>query len=222
MNNEIDFVTRDRRTAHHEASHLVVGLVLGETYGGATIEGSVEHGYEGLCWGPRYESRFDAGEVSTTAAIEQIGFLMPGEGDRDADVALAFQQVFNRITSLCAGTEGEKLACGDEWLATSDRQQEQALAALLYSSSEAQAMLVAVCAAEARMILQRHADVVDALAALLIKRRTIDEKQIVETVARTVQARQLAEDQERRRAWREIVARAAVSANQFEQHRDRT
>jgi hypothetical protein len=200
---EID--ARDRRIALHEAAHLTVGRALGASYGGATIEENVELGYGGLCWGPDFQSRF-AGEASSV--IEQIDELMPRDGDARDDTAEIFQHVHMRVTELTAGSEAEKLHCGDAWAATDDRRQEQQLAALIFSTPQSVEAFIAACALEARAILRRHADVVEALAAALLDHRTLDGAQIDETISRAVTARQLAAEHERRRRWHDVIASA--------------
>jgi hypothetical protein len=140
--------------------------------------------------------------------IEQIAELMPRDGDTRDDTAEIYQHVFNRIVELTAGSEAEKLQFGDNWPATDGRKQERALAALIFLSPEAQEALISACAAEARAILRRHADVVDALASALVEHRTLNGEQIDDIISRTIAARQLAQEYERRCAWCEIKARA--------------
>jgi hypothetical protein len=202
-------VSRDARVAQHEAGHLTVGRALGAKFGGATIIEDLDAGYGGLCWGPEFVSHFEAGETTSGPVIGQISSLMPGDGDaRDDDVTLIYAHVHNRVVELTAGSEAERMQFGNSWPATDDRKQEKALAALIYSSSEAQDMFISACAAEARAILRRHADVVDALTAALIQHRSINSDLIEATISRTVAARQLAQEYERRRLWREVQARA--------------
>jgi len=203
--NEI-VVSRDARIAQHEAAHLTVGRVLGAKFGGATINENLDLGFGGMCWGPDFKSHF-AGETSNSV-IEHIVDLMPRDGDTREDTGEIYQHVFARVVELTAGSEAEKLAFSDAWPATDDRKQERQLAALIYSSPEAQDMFIAACAAEARAILRRHQDVVDALAAALVEHRTLDGAQIDDVISRAVAARQLSQEYERRRAWREIKARA--------------
>jgi hypothetical protein len=212
MSEDNTLVSRDQRIARHEAAHLTIGRVLGAAFGGATIEPNPDHGFGGMCWGPNFPSHF-AGETSTST-IETIVDLMPGDGDARDDTAEIYAHVHNRVVELTAGSEAEKLAFGDNWPATDDRKQERALAALIFSSPEAQEGFIAACAMEARAILRRHADVVDALAAALIEHRTLDGEMIDTTISRTVVARQLAQEHERRRVWREIKARA----DKFDEH----
>jgi hypothetical protein len=206
MSAEID--ARDRRIALHEAAHLTVGRALGASYGGATIEENLELGFSGLCWGPHFQSRF-AGEVSSV--IEQIDELMPRDGDARDDTAEIFQHVHTRVTELTAGSEAEKLHCGDAWAANDDRKQEQQLAALIFSTPQSVEAFIAACALEARAILRRHADVVQVLAAALLEHRTLDGAQIDEAISRAVAARQLAAEHERRRRWHDVI----VSASSF-------
>jgi hypothetical protein len=203
---ENEIVARDRRIARHEAAHLTVGRALGAQFGGATINENLDLGYGGLCWGPNFKSHF-AGETSSMV-IEQIVELMPRDGDTRDDTAEIYQHVFNRVVELAAGSEAEKLEFGDAWPAAGDRKQEQQLAALIYSSPEAQDIFIAACAAEARTILRRHRDVVDALASALLANRVLNAEQIDEAIARAVAERQLAQEYERRRKWCEIKARA--------------
>jgi hypothetical protein len=203
---ENEHEARDRRIARHEASHLTCGRALGAKFGGATITENPDLGFSGLCWGPDFESRF-AGEVSSV--IEQIDELMPRDGDaRDAETAPIFQHVFTRVVELTAGSEGELLKFGNAWAAADDRAQERQLAGLIFSASEAAEAFIAACALEARAILQRHADVVDALSAALMEHRTLDGTQIDETISRAIAARHLAQEYERRKRWQGVVIRA--------------
>jgi hypothetical protein len=205
-------VSRDARVAQHEAAHLTVGRALGAQFGGATINENLELGFGGMVWGPDFKSHF-AGETSTST-IEKITKLMPRDGDARDDVGEIHAHVWARTVELAAASEQEKLKFGDAWPATDDRKQERALAALIFSSPEAQEAFISACAAEARAILRRHADVVDALAAALVERRTLDGAQIDSTISHTIVARQLAQEHERRRNWREINARAKVFEQQ--------
>ena len=207
MSDENEIVTRDRRVALHEAAHLTVGRALGASFGGATIDENAELGFSGLCWGPDFQSRF-AGEVSSV--IEQIDELMPRDGDARDDTAEIFQHVVTRVTELTAGSEAEKLHCGDAWAATDDRKQEQHLAALIFSTPQSAEAFIAACALEARAILSRHAHVIEALAAALLEHRTLDGAQIDETIGRAVAARQLAQEHERRRRWHDVIASAST------------
>lgn len=159
-----------------------------------------------MVWGPDFKSHF-AGET-TSSVIEQIDDLMPRDGDAREAVADIYAHVFARVVELCAGSEAEVLECGDAWPAGDDRRQEQQLASLIYSSLEAQAMFIGACAAEARAILRRHADVHAALARALLEHRTLDAVQIDDTISRAVAERQIAQEHERRRRWRAVEARA--------------
>jgi hypothetical protein len=208
---EID--ARDRRVAWHEAGHLTVGRALGARYGGATIEENPDLGYGGMCWGPEWEARF-AGQ--TSSVVEQINELMPRDGEARDDTAEIYKHVHTRVVELCGGSEIEILECGDAWPAVDDRKQERQLAGLIFSSPEAQGLFIKACAAEARAILRRHADVLAALAAALLTHRTLDGAQIDDAISRAVAARQLAEEHERRRCWQGVIA----NANNFqaEQH----
>jgi hypothetical protein len=201
----MEIAARDRRIALHEAAHLTVGRALGASFGGATIEENAELGFSGLCWGPDFQSRF-AGEVSSV--IEQLDTLVPRDGDARDDTAEIFQHVVTRITELTAGSEAEKLHCGDAWAASDDRKQEQQLAALIFSTPQSAEAFIAACALEARAILCRHADVVEALTAALLEHRTLDGAQIDETISRAVAARELAEEHERRKRWHDVIASA--------------
>jgi hypothetical protein len=143
---------------------------------------------------------------------------MPGDGDARDDTAEIYQHVFTRVVELTAGSEIERLEFGDAWPATDDRKQEQLLAALIFTSREAADAFITACRAEARAILRRHADVVEALAAALLQHRTLDAQMIDDAIARAVAARQLAEEHQRRRRWADVIERA--DANSFtEQHR---
>jgi hypothetical protein len=124
------------------------------------------------------------------------------------DTAEIYQHVHTRVTELTAGSEAEKLYCGDAWAATDDRNQEQQLAALVFSAPDAAEAFIAACALEARAILRRHADVLEALAAALLEHRTIDGGLIDETISRAVAARHLAAEHDRRRRWQAIVSNA--------------
>jgi hypothetical protein len=203
---DMEIVARDRRIALHEAAHLTVGRALGASYGGATIEENVDLGYGGLCWGPDFQSRF-AGEVSSV--IEQLDEMMPRDGDTRDDTAEIFQHVHTRVTELTAGSEAEKLHCGDAWTASDDRKQERQLAALIFSTPQSVEAFIAACALEAQAILHRHVEVVEALAAALLEHRTLDGAQIDETISRAVAARQLSQEHERRRRWHDVIASAS-------------
>jgi len=102
------------------------------------------------------------------------------------------------------------LKFGDAWTAADDRKQERQLAALILSSSEAAEAFIAACALEARAILHRRADVVEAFSAALVEHRTIDAAMIDDTISRAIDARQLAQEQQRRKRWQDVVVRASL------------
>jgi hypothetical protein len=56
--------------------------------------------------------------------------------------------------------------------------------------------------------VRRHADVLEALTAAVLEHRTLSGTQIDETISRTIAARKLAREHERRRIWQDVVARA--------------
>jgi hypothetical protein len=211
VSDEID--ARDRRVALHEAAHLTVGRALGTSFGGAIIVENRDLGFSGLCWGPDFQSRL---ACETSSVIEQIDELMPRDGDTREDTAEIFQHVHTRVVELTAGSEVETLYFGDAWPAIDDRRQEQQLARLIFSAPEAAEAFIAACALEARAILHRHADVVEALAAARLERRTIDSAMIESTISGAVAARQLAQEYERRRRWQDVVASA--SSFQADEH----
>jgi hypothetical protein len=199
-------ISRDARVAQHEAAHLTVGRALGAAFGGASIVENPDLGYGGMVWGPDFKSHF-AGESG--AVIEQITNLMPCDGDTRDEAAEIYAHVHARVVELTAGSEAEKLQFGDNWPATDDRMQERQFASLIFSSPEAQRIFIEACAAEARAILRRHADVVDALADVLIRYRTLDAAQIDDVISRAVAARQLAQEQDRRKRWQDVLASAS-------------
>jgi hypothetical protein len=198
---------RDARIARHEAAHLTVGRALGAQFGGATIVENPDLGFSGLCWGPDFQSCF-AGETSTI--VKQIDDLMPRDGDvRDEGSAPVFQHVFTRTVELCAGTQAETLKFGDAWDARDDRKQERQLAALIYSSPEAQDIFISACAAEARAILRRHADVLEALTAALLQYRSLNTEMIDDTISRAIAARLLAQERDHRKRWQNVITSAS-------------
>jgi hypothetical protein len=154
------------------------------------------------------QSRF-AGQTTTTSVIEQLDELMPRDGDTRDDTAEIYQHVVTRVTELTAGSEAEVLHLGDAWQATDDRKQERQLAALIFSTPQSVEAFIEACRVEARAILRRHADVLEALAQALLKHRELNAQMIDDTIARVVAARQLAQEHERRKRWQNVIFSAS-------------
>src|SRR6267378_3773054 len=74
----------DERIALHEiGGHALVSVLLHSPLGGVSIEPADSDGHSGLCWGPKFRSKFAGGPDEPTLCA-QIGPLMPGPGESRA------------------------------------------------------------------------------------------------------------------------------------------
>jgi hypothetical protein len=201
----------DERIALHEASHAVVGRLLGQPLGGATIVPCGEFG--GLCWGPTFQSRF-AGGPSTPTICAKLEKLMPGPGEsRDATADLVLH-AHTRVVELVAGTEGERMFCdGEPWFAADDERQAFALASLVTSSPAAAAAFIEFARVEAVSLLAASAHIVRALAKELRIKRTMDGAAIDRCIEQAVAAKAATDERQRRLEWQRIERSAGSFAD---------
>jgi hypothetical protein len=172
-------------------------------------EADLDLGFSGRCWGVNFESRFASSE--SMSIIEQLNGLMPQDGESGDDVAQVHLNVRRRIVELAAGTVAEELFLpGEPWPAADDRRQERELASLITSSRESREAYIAACRVEVRSILQRYDNVVRSLAAELLQRRTMTGEEIDMVISRAIGERQLREEHQRRREWRQREQNAGL------------
>lgn len=204
--------TRMRRIAVHEAAHAVVGRALDSPLGGATIVEGADYG--GMVWGPRGgPDKFSEGVGNSLTLFRQARSVMPGIGEARTEVGDFYQQTFIRIVELCAGTEGERALCeGEELNAATDREQIRLLAAAFCCVDDEEVIdrLIEYCRAEARAIIRRYRNVVVAVAAGLIRRRTLNGVEIDEIIFLALAREDLQREKSRRAAWAASIRSADV------------
>jgi hypothetical protein len=201
----------DNRIAHHEAGHAAIGRQLhGLPLGGATIVAA--DGYAGLCWGALFDRRLKLSEDRAPSLCQQLAGQMPSVGEDRSAWADIYMHCFHQIVELCAGTESERLFCEGEppWFAASDETQAYYFASLITSSPESTVALISACRAEAVALLKASAHIVEAIAAELIIRRTLDGGEIDATIGGAVAARGLEIEHLKRADWRRRERSAAM------------
>jgi hypothetical protein len=209
----------DHRIALHEAGHIVVGRALGAEFGGATINAGLD--FSGMAWGPSFEAPSRLSDLNLATDIcDRVRPLMPGLGDRRVDGAEFYTHAHFRIVELMAGTEAERiLHTADPPLdAVNDQQQARAFAGVVCCSSSPSAIdrFISYARAEAAAVIAAHRDVVLAIAAGLLEKRTLSAAEIDRIIAASL-ARQDLEAEKRRRA---DMARCMANSGRFAAYKE--
>jgi hypothetical protein len=199
----------DIRVRFHEAGHATIGRQLhGTSLGGVTVDAGED--YAGLTWGALYDRRLKFSEDRTPSLCAQLAGEFPTIGEDRSEWAGIYMHCFHQIVELCAGTESERLFCdGEPWFATSDETQAYHFASLITSSPGSTAALIAACRAESVALLKASAHIVEAIAAELVIRRTLDGGEIDATIEGAVAARGLEIERLKRADWRQREGNAA-------------
>jgi hypothetical protein len=204
----------DNRIAHHEAGHAAIGRQLhGTPLGGVTIDPGED--YAGLTWGVLFDRRLKFAEDRAPSLCQQLAGQMPSVGEDRSAWADIYMHCFHQIVELCAGTESERLFCEGEppWFAASDETQAYHFASLITSSPEATEALIGACRAQAVALLKESAHIVEAIAAELLIRRTLDGGEIDAAIEGAVAARGLKIEHLKRVDWRRRERSAAAFMN---------
>jgi ATP-dependent Zn protease len=208
----------DAHVANHEASHCLSGLVLFgvDSLGGSTIVASETAG--GSTWGKRHSAELGSTEDDVSSDLcDQLRAVMPADFEPKSDASEIYAHCFCRVTDLLAGSAGEKLLCADApWLAKSDLTQAERIASIVCTSAEAIELFLGFCRAEAENLVAKHCVSIQAVAAALIRHRTMTGDQIVAVVADSVAREAMIAEQKRRIDWKrtEASARAFLAAAQ--------
>jgi hypothetical protein len=200
----------DRRIAIHEAGHVVAGRALGQLVGGVTIEPG--ENYSGATWGPNSDPSSFFTSEETIATCAALSSLMPAFGEPRDDAAVELVQTHARVIELLAGTEAERLLYPDEppLNAPHDVAEARAHAALICCSPAAVGAFLAYAKIEASELIRLHRHLVQAIAAALIERRTLDGIAIDIIIADTSAREALRIERERRAAWSRSIEYAAT------------
>jgi hypothetical protein len=167
----------DRRISIHEAGHAAVGRLLKMPVAGSTI--NPVGGFCGLTWA---SGDLDATAPSATVDLcGQLSSLMPGIGESRDDLAVEILHTQHQILELVAGSLAEAMLCpatpplpGAEH----DQIEARALAGLICRSVSSVDAYLEFCRVEVGALIESHRDIVQAVAAALIERRTLDGAQI--------------------------------------------
>lgn len=201
----------DWRVAIHEGSHCISGLVLfgADSLGGATIVPSASFG--GLCWGPRNSAALGSTEDVPLDLCDQMRALMPGDGESILNGSEIHAHVRGRCIDLLSGSEGERLLCPDgaPWPAKSDLARARSLASIICISVETVELFLAFCRAEAAALVAKHRASIRAVAAALVRHRTLSGEQIVAVVADSVAREAIVAERARRANWKRAEKSAA-------------
>jgi hypothetical protein len=204
----------DRRIALHEAGHIVVGRALGAEFGGATINAGPD--FSGMAWGPSFEAPSRLSDLNLATDIcERVRLLMPGPCDPRVDGAEFYTHAHFRIVELMAGTEAERIMhIADPPLeAINDLAQARAFANIVCCSNLPSAIeqFLNFARAEAAALIAAHHDIVLAIAAGLLEKRTLSAAELDQLIAASL-ARQDFEAEKRRRA---DMAQCVANARAF-------
>ncbi|MHC2627070.1 hypothetical protein ACVIW2_009102 [Bradyrhizobium huanghuaihaiense] len=211
----------DERCAVHEAGHAVAARLLGKPLGGATINPDPNGKYGGLVWGPRHSVAFgsDDDDGDVLELCNKLQDLMPQDGEARGDAADIYLHAHDRCIELAAASVAERmLLAGEPVPSVSDVEQAVALASLVCKSAEAVERFLAFAEQQARDLLTPHVPIIMALSIVLKIRRTLTGVEIDDVIATTVAGLQLAEEQARRREWRN----AELAADRFRAACDHT
>jgi hypothetical protein len=197
----------DLRIARHEASHVVVGLLRGAEFGGATITAGPD--YAGRVWGPQ-SGPSHLGAPTVDEICGTVSRQWPQIGESRTDAAPFYVHVIDRVTELLAGSVGEQIYYPDDQplRAIDDDRQALLFASLVCSTTTSVQAFLDFARAEAWGLIQQHRHVVDALAVSLLEQRTLDAKAIHATVATALAAEDAKTERQRRADWAAAIENA--------------
>jgi hypothetical protein len=200
------------RVAIHEAGHVVAGRAAGMPVDGATVDPAIAGpGLAGRAWGPHARDCKLLAEMSDVPLCEQVRPLMPTIGEDKTIAAEVYAAAHARTVELLAGIEAERLSFDQTpGPATYDMQQAQAFANLVASTSKSAAAFLDFARCEASEILAAHKASVEAIAAALIERKTLNGVEIDEIISVAEARDALIAENAWRREWRNIATRAAA------------
>jgi hypothetical protein len=171
----------DRRISIHEAGHAAVGRLLKMPVAGSTI--NPVGGYCGLTWA---SGDLDATAPSATVDLcGQLSSLMPGIGESRDDLAVEILHTQHQILELMAGSLAEAMLCPDTPPlpgAEHDQIEARALAGLICRSVSSVDAYLEFCRGEVGALIESHRDIVRAVAAALVRYRTLTGDQIDDVI----------------------------------------
>ncbi|WP_369720343.1 hypothetical protein AB8Z38_24620 [Bradyrhizobium sp. LLZ17] len=204
----------DERIAIHEAGHAVAARLLGKPLGGATINPDPHGNFGGMVWGPGHSVAFgsDDDDGAVPELCNKLQELMPQDGHARSDAADVYLHALDRCVELAAASVAERMLLpGEPVPSVSDVSQAVAFASLVCKSAEAVERFLAFAEQQARDLLAPHVPIIMALSIVLKIRRSLTGAEIDDVIATTVAGLQLAEEQARRREWRN----AELAAERF-------
>jgi hypothetical protein len=215
LDGDHDRVTLDPlyRVAIHESGHIVAGRAAGMPVDGATVDPAIAGpGLAGRAWGPHARNCKLLAEMSDVPLCEQVRPLMPTCGEDKTAAAEIYAAAHARTVELLAGVEAERLFNQTPGPATYDMQQAQAFANLVASTSKSAAAFLDFARCEAAEVLAGHRTSVEAIAAALVERKTLNGVEIDQIIHAAEARDALIAEQVRRERWRQC----ASNANMFE------
>ena len=159
----------------HEAGHVVIGRALGMPVAGSTINRVGDH--IGCTWSD--EGGLQPYTDTVESLCNALAPLMPGIGDDRSGIAVELQRAHNHVLELLAGVEAERLFVGAMLPGTAhDLEEATAIAQLICRSPASVDAYLAFARAEVAALLTDHRVVVLAVAAALVRRRTLSGTEI--------------------------------------------
>jgi hypothetical protein len=160
----------EHRVAAHEAGHVVACYML------LSVEGSTINfinGHHGYTWSNVAD--LEPNTETVQSICSQLALLMPGALHSELEEAHA------HVCAWLAGVTAEELFCGELLPGTThDLNSARAVATLIVREIADSDAYIDLARAETRALLLDHAAAVLAIAAALIRHRTINRSQIAE------------------------------------------
>jgi hypothetical protein len=159
----------------HEAGHVVIGRALGMPVAGSTINRVGDH--IGCTWPD--EGSLPPCTDTAESLCTALKPLMIGIGDSRADIAVELLRAHHHVIELLAGVEAERLFSVTMLPGTAhDLEEATAIARLICRSPASVDAYLAFARAEVAALLTDHRVVVLAVAAALVRRRTLSGTEI--------------------------------------------
>lgn len=190
--------------ALHESGHALIKRLLGFSCAGVTIIGGAEHA--GLAWG---DPDFDPATFSLEDEQQDVErfcssarALFPRDGERRDSAARLFARARETTLVYLAGQAAERVMLGALFasrpFASADHEAARRYAELICFSEAAVDQFLAYCEQEVEGLLTRYWSSVNAIAAALLEKGTLNGEQIDEAIRNGVASDQRVQDLELR------------------------
>jgi hypothetical protein len=165
--------------AIHESGHAIVSRWLGLPIGGATIMAADDDDYGGITFGPGAD-RLNVTRASLREEAQRqcdgATELLPPAGERRDSTTTWWVYAQSQILGLMAGFAAEELAglSRDLEAQSTDMEIARIYGRTCFGSEDGVASFMAACRADATKILKDHWSAVEAVAAALDEKKTLD------------------------------------------------